>query len=66
MREWYGAATVCVNEKNEVLMIKSYGSEAWAVPSGGIEPGETAAECCVREVMEETGYHVKVKQNLFI
>lgn len=65
MREWYGAAAVCVNEKNEVLMIKSYGSEAWAVPSGGIDSGETAAECCVREVMEETGYPVKIKRNLF-
>ena len=65
MNTWSGAAAVCINENNEVLMVKSYGSEAWAVPSGGIEPGETAVECCVREVMEETGYPVEIKQRLF-
>ena len=28
----------------------------WTLPKGKLEPGETAAECALREVLEETGY----------
>ncbi|MBB4823989.1 8-oxo-dGTP pyrophosphatase MutT (NUDIX family) [Sporosarcina luteola] len=35
-----------------------------AIPSGGIEEGETPEECCIREVKEETGYDVKVIEKL--
>lgn len=66
MKEWFGSAAVCMNENNEVLMVKSYHSDAWAIPSGGIEKGETPEECCVREVMEETGYRVAVVDKLFV
>ncbi|MEI5908029.1 NUDIX hydrolase [Bacillus spongiae] len=66
MKEWFGSAAVCMNEKNELLMVRSIGSEAWAVPSGGIEVGETAEECCKREVKEETGYEVEIINRLFI
>lgn len=66
MKEWFGSAAVCINENNEVLMVKSYHSNAWAIPSGGIEKGETPEECCVREVMEETGYRVAIEDKLFV
>lgn len=66
MKEWFGSAAVCMNENNEVLMVKSYHSDAWAIPSGGIEKGETPEECCVREVMEETGYRVAIVEKLFV
>lgn len=33
---------------------------SWSLPGGAIELGETAAEACVREVMEETGLEVVV------
>ena len=32
----------------------------WTLPGGGMERGESPAECCVREVLEETGYHVEL------
>lgn len=32
----------------------------WSVPGGRCLPGEPAAECCVREVREETGLDVAV------
>ena len=35
-----------------------------AVPSGGIEEGENLEGCCIREVKEETGYDVKVIEQL--
>ncbi|WP_432363345.1 NUDIX hydrolase [Sporosarcina sp. UB5] len=60
MESWSGSAGVCINEQQEILMVKSFGSEGWAVPSGGIEVGESPEECCVREVKEETGYDVKI------
>lgn len=33
---------------------------AWSVPGGRLEPGESAAEACAREVAEETGLDVEV------
>lgn len=65
MREWFGSAAVCLNEDREILMVKSFDSEKWAVPSGGIEKGESPEECCIREVKEETGYDIVVEDNLF-
>ena len=64
MKSWSGSAAICINEQREVLMVNSFGSEEWAVPSGGIEEGESPEECCIREVKEETGYDVKVIEHL--
>jgi 8-oxo-dGTP pyrophosphatase MutT (NUDIX family) len=66
MKEWFGSAAICINEKKEVLMVKGSNSETWAIPSGGIEQGETPGECCIREVKEETGYDIVIEDSLFI
>ncbi|WP_047986187.1 NUDIX hydrolase [Ornithinibacillus californiensis] len=66
MKEWQGSAAICINDDNEILMVRGIKSEAWAVPSGGIERGETPEMCCVREVKEETGYTVKVKRLIHV
>jgi len=66
MKSWTGSAGICINEQMEVLMVKSYDSEQWAIPSGGMEEGETPEECCVREVKEETGYDVKILKQLIV
>ncbi|MCP3740436.1 NUDIX hydrolase [Rossellomorea sp. BNER] len=66
MKEWIGSAAVCFNEKNEILMVRGYDSDAWAIPSGGIEMRESPEECCIREVKEETGYEVEVIDTLFV
>ena len=48
------AAGGCIkNEKNELLMI--YRKGKWDLPKGKMDKGETAVECVVREVKEETG-----------
>lgn len=44
----------------EYLTLRASGASddadwAWRPPSGGIEPGETPAECAARELLEETG-----------
>ncbi|MCM3759032.1 NUDIX hydrolase [Sporosarcina aquimarina] len=66
MKSWLGSAGICFNEKNELLMVKCQESEEWAVPSGGIEEGESPEECCIREVKEETGYDVSILEQLLV
>jgi 8-oxo-dGTP pyrophosphatase MutT (NUDIX family) len=36
------------------------GRQGWTMPGGGIDPGEHPADAAVREVYEETGYHVEL------
>jgi phosphatase NudJ len=38
----------------------------WRLPGGGLEPGESLAECARREVLEETGIAVKVGPIAFL
>ncbi|MGF2615850.1 NUDIX domain-containing protein [Rossellomorea vietnamensis] len=64
MKECRGAAAICVNDKREVLVVRGMGTDLWSVPSGGIEPGESPEECCIREVKEETGCVVEILRRL--
>lgn len=45
---------VLVRRKNEPL------AGRWSLPGGGVELGESLADCVVREVREETGLEVEV------
>jgi 8-oxo-dGTP pyrophosphatase MutT (NUDIX family) len=38
----------------------------WSIPGGGIEPGESAEDCAIREMLEETGYRVRLTSDVFI
>lgn len=67
MSDWKGAAGVCINEKNEVLLVLQGPPEEekkWAVPAGGIEQGESLQECIEREFFEETGLTIKTLNEL--
>ncbi len=67
MSNWKGAAGVCINEKNEVLLVLQGvpGEEKkWTVPAGGVEQGETLEQSCIREFFEETGLIVQVIEKL--
>ena len=67
MFHWKGAAGVCINEENQVLMVRQAApgeDPKWTVPSGGIEEGESYEDCCIREFEEETGLKVEVVTKL--
>ena len=57
-------ATTLVGNADSVLLIKrSYGAEKglWAPPGGYVEQGEVVEEAARREVYEETGIEVTIK-----
>ncbi|MDX9865374.1 MAG: NUDIX domain-containing protein [Anaerolineaceae bacterium] len=43
-----------------ILIIRRRDNGMWCQPGGHIEPGESVAEACAREVREETGLEVEV------
>jgi 8-oxo-dGTP diphosphatase len=50
---------VIVNDAGEVLLQRATLDGCWAVPGGGMDPGEQPAEAVVREILEETGLIVE-------
>ncbi|MEE4538893.1 MAG: NUDIX domain-containing protein [Erythrobacter sp.] len=51
-----GCAVVITNRAGDVLLLRhSYGPKGWALPGGGVGPGEDPQEAARREVREELG-----------
>ena len=48
------------DDEGRVLLIRRVDNALWALPGGGMEPGETVTGCAVREVQEETGIDIEV------
>ena len=56
-----GAAAVIFDERREkVLLTQRADNGLWCLPGGGIDPGESAEETCIRETLEETGLEIQV------
>ncbi|HOD02645.1 MAG: Diadenosine hexaphosphate hydrolase [Firmicutes bacterium ADurb.Bin300] len=49
-----------INETPRFLLIRNKRSSHWGFPKGHMEFGETPEETAVREVLEETGIHIKI------
>ena len=49
------AAAIFDESRKRLLLTRRTDNGQWCLPGGGMEPWESAAEACVREVMEETG-----------
>lgn len=51
--------------EGHILLIRYKNGQYYNFPGGGVEDGETLAECVKREVLEETGLTVDVGEMLF-
>ncbi|MGZ3790464.1 MAG: NUDIX domain-containing protein [Bacteriovorax sp.] len=62
------SAKAIILEKDKILLIKISNKENkyFILPGGGQEKFETLQQTVIRECMEETGYHVKVLDIMFI
>ena len=54
------SAVIFTDGREKVLLTRRTDNGQWCLPGGGMEPGESAAEACLREVWEETGLRVRV------
>ena len=53
------AATIVINEKEEILLIKGP-MRGWEMPGGQVEEGESLKKAAIRETKEETGIDIEV------
>ena len=53
-------AVIFDSTRQSVLLTRRSDNGRWCLPGGAMDPGESAAEACAREVLEETGLVVRV------
>ncbi|WP_241332655.1 NUDIX domain-containing protein [Burkholderia cenocepacia] len=53
-------AAVIHDHEGKLLLQEKSSGEAWSLPAGGVELGESPQEAIFREVMEETGYVIRI------
>lgn len=53
------AATIVLNSKNEILLIKGP-QRGWEMPGGQVEEGESLTAAAIRETKEESGIDVEI------
>jgi ADP-ribose pyrophosphatase YjhB (NUDIX family) len=60
-----GAFAAVINDNREILLVKSLThrkfNNHWSLPGGVAEKNETLVECAIREIIEETAIHCKIK-----
>ena len=44
-----GCSAAIFDERGRILLTRRADNNQWCLPSGGMEPGESAAEACERE-----------------
>lgn len=65
--EWKHTRTACrgiIIEDGALLLSYETLTGQWMLPGGGLEPGESEAECCAREVAEETGRLIRTSESI--
>ena len=55
-----------VIENGKMLVSREEITDWWLIPGGGLEANETLAECCKREILEETGYIVEPTEEFLV
>ncbi len=54
-----GVAALIRDDRSRLLVQLRAEDGEWSLPGGALEPGETPAQAVRREVLEETGLHVR-------
>ncbi len=54
------AAVIFHAGRQRILLTQRADNGQWCLPGGGLEAGESAAEACQREILEETGLIARV------
>jgi len=57
-----GCSAAIFDDLGRVLLTRRADNGQWCLPGGAMDPGESAAEACEREVLEETGLSVRIKR----
>jgi len=57
-----GVRAIIINDLGHVLLQRRLDMPVWCLPSGSVEPDETALDALKREVYEETRLHVRHAQ----
>src|SRR6185295_2953820 len=57
-----GVDAIIRNANGEILITKRADDGTWDLPGGVVDPGEAPAESLRREVREETGLEVRVRE----
>lgn len=55
-----GVSAVIFDAQRRVLILKRTRGIYWCLPSGRLDLGESAQDCCVRETLEETGLLTRI------
>lgn len=55
------AAVAILNSKRELLMLHRKDNKKWTMPGGTLEFGESMTGCALREVREESGLDIEIK-----
>ncbi|MBF0276891.1 MAG: NUDIX domain-containing protein [SAR324 cluster bacterium] len=53
---------ILFDSEQKVLLTRRSDNGRWCLPGGGMDPGESIEECCLREMKEETGLSVQIKR----
>ena len=69
--DYQGHVDICRHASRGIVikdgkLLLSYESneDKYIIPGGGVEDGETLAECCAREIKEETGWSDEIIDNI--
>lgn len=63
MAKWLSAGGVVFRKSGKIALVKQRarrGGWRWTFPKGRVDRGETIAQAAVREVLEESGLHVRI------
>ncbi len=58
-KHFLSAATVVLNEENEILLIKGP-ARGWEMPGGVVEEGESIEAAAIRKTLEESGIEIEL------